>query len=456
MVLGVLAVVVPALVMRNFTVDDALIPIRYARHLREGLGYRFDPSGPSTDGVTPLPWAFLLAPLSGGTALDALARAKWLGALGVALAGGALGLGAADLAKGDRTRIAAAAVGLVVLGLAFPVGAYAASGMETGLATALATLAAVTASRRRLVATSLLAGLAASLRPELVMWSATLALGVAVLEARWKSAAIAFGLSIAPFALCVALRLIFFGRPVPLSVLAKPSDLSHGVTYAAAAALVLLTPLLVIAPLALRRGAPIARVLVAAFVVHLVAVSLAGGDWMPYARLVVPVAPSLVLAFVDLSSLSKPAWNGARALAAIVLGVLVATNAAPAGRHVGRDRAELVERAKPLLADCKTIAALDIGWVSAASDARIVDLAGLTDPAIAVLPGGHTSKRVDTSMLLDRGVDTVLVYSETRAVEWRLLRSDLFASRFAREAEIPFGTRGASYAVYRRRAPSAQ
>lgn len=446
--------------MRDFTVDDALIPIRYAQHLREGVGYRFNASGPITDGVTPLPWSFLLVPLSAGTAIEALVRAKWLGIASMALAGGVLGFRAADLAKGDRTRFGAAVVGLVVLGLAFPVGAYAASGMETGVATALATVAAVMASKRRVYATALLAGLAASLRPELVMWSATLSLGVAALEARWKTAALAFALSIAPFVACVVLRLAFFGRPVPLSVLAKPSDLSHGVTYAAAATLVLLTPLLVVAPFSLRRGGPIARVLVVAFAVHFVAVSLAGGDWMPYARLVVPVAPSLVLAFVDLASLSQPAWSAARALAAIVLGVLVASNAAPAGRHVGRDRTELVERATPLLADAKVIAALDIGWVSAASGARVVDLAGLTDPSIAVLPGGHTSKRVDTTMLLDRGVDTVLilVYSDPRAaarvVELRLLRSELFVSRFTRVAEIPFGTRGDSYAVYRRTEPS--
>ena len=50
-----------ALAMWGFTVDDALISIRYARHLADGVGYRFNPAGPSTDGVTPLPWPFLIA-----------------------------------------------------------------------------------------------------------------------------------------------------------------------------------------------------------------------------------------------------------------------------------------------------------------------------------------------------------------------------------------------------------
>ena len=97
------------------------------------------------------------------------------------------------------------------------------------------------------------------------------------------------------------------------------------------------------------------------------------------------------------------------------------------------------------------VAALDIGWVSAATEATIVDLAGLTDPSIALLPGGHTSKRVDVPMLLDRGVDAVLVYSEMRAVEARFVRSDLFQARFEEGVHLPVGTRGAFYVLYRRR-----
>ncbi len=66
--LGALAALVPALWMWGFTVDDALIAIRYARHLNAGIGWRFNAHGPSTDGVTPLPWPALLAPLAWGDA----------------------------------------------------------------------------------------------------------------------------------------------------------------------------------------------------------------------------------------------------------------------------------------------------------------------------------------------------------------------------------------------------
>jgi hypothetical protein len=266
-------------------------------------------------------------------------------------------------------------------------------------------------------------------------------------------------LAAAPFLVCAAIRLAIFGRPAPLAVLAKPSDLSHGALYVGAAALVVLTPLLVTAPFVLARGSTrgdrrdvaLARIVVLAFVAHAMAVLAAGGDWMPYARLMVPVAPSLVIAFVALLGASRLAFVGARLATALVLGVLLALRAAPAGRAVHQDRADLVVRARPVLADAHVVAALDVGWVSAATEASIVDLAGLTDPSIAMLPGGHTSKRVDTSMLLDRNVDTVIVYSDIRVVELRIVRTELFAARFEKTHELSVGSRGASYAVYRRR-----
>jgi hypothetical protein len=245
--------------------------------------------------------------------------------------------------------------------------------------------------------------------------------------------------------------MIFFGRPAPLAVLAKPSDLMHGWVYAGAAAFVVLTPILVCAPLALWRGRGVALAIVVAFLAHALAVVGAGGDWMPYARLLVPVAPSLVIAFVELSKETRAAWSASRLAAAGVLGVLLAAGTAPAGRRVYFDRADLVVRARPVLEGAHVVAALDIGWVGAATDAQIVDLAGLTDPSIALLPGGHTSKRVDVPMLLDRGVDTVIVYSEARVVEQRILRSELFQSRYEPGVQLPVGTRGAFYTVYRLR-----
>jgi hypothetical protein len=118
-------------------------------------------------------------------------------------------------------------------------------------------------------------------------------------------------------------------------------------------------------------------------------------------------------------------------------------------------------------AGVRRVASLDVGWVSAATEADIVDLAGLTDPEIAALPGGHTSKRVDARFLLAREPDALLIYApfglpaggieawpETvvqRAVEARLIREEVIVQRFGAPAWLPLGARGAGYVLLRQR-----
>jgi hypothetical protein len=121
---------------------------------------------------------------------------------------------------------------------------------------------------------------------------------------------------------------------------------------------------------------------------------------------------------------------------AFALGVYVVVVAGPRGRHVMADRADLVARARPLLSQAKRVAAVDIGWVSASTDAHIVDLAGLTDPEIAALPGGHTSKRISGAMLLDRDVDMLVLYN-AHVVTERLSRDPVVRSHYELAAELP-------------------
>lgn len=485
MLAGLVCALGPAVYMWGFTVDDALISVRYGLNLASGAGYRFDARGPSTDGVTPLPWPFVLAALAalrgaGGAALavSVLWRAKALGvalgALGGARLGWALG--------GTRAPRAYAAGALLVCGLSVPLAAHSASGMETSLATCLLTFAATS---RRALARGALAGLAASLRPELLPWALTFAAlsvprGPRGASSRARAAARgqlrvlagAVAAAAAPFAACVVARVLAFGAPTPLALLAKPSDVAHGLPYAGAALLASLTPLLAAAPLASLRargrvGAQ-GRALVVAAVVHAGVVVAVGGDWMPYARLVAPLVPGL--AFASCAVLPAAAsrvvrarvWAAARLVVALTLGAYLFQATAPRGRGVWADRLALIARARPELAGAQVVAALDIGWVSAATEATLLDLAGLTDPEIAVLPGGHTSKRVAPSLLLQRGADVVLVYTTSaelpgdapprgaRVVEVRLVRSELFVRRYTRAAFLPLGDSGAGYLVYRR------
>jgi hypothetical protein len=456
--LAVIAALAPSLYLWNFTVDDALIPVRYARHLADGAGYRFNVPGPMTDGVTPLPWPFVLATFAHGDALTVLMRAKYMGLLSwlgaAAMLGGAIGRAPASRAV--------KAASLALLALVVPVAAHAVSGLETGLAIALATAAAL--CTKRLYSCAILAGLAASLRPEMLPWALVLTAGTGwVANAPSRARVFSVAVSAAPFALCVLARLVFFGRAAPLSLLAKPSDLTHGAAYAGAAAILSLTPIVAFAPLALGRSRS-ASVIAGAAVAHVLAVAFAGGDWMPYARLMAPIAPSLLYAFVLAAPHAHRSATASRVTVAFAVGAYFMVYSAPAGRHVQRDREALIARTRPFVEDARSIASLDIGWPSAASEGAIVDLAGLTDPEIAVLPGGHTSKRVDVPFLLARKPEYVLVFVDkragesleawrdalfTRVLEARFAESDLFASHFHAIAFLPLGDRGNGYFLLR-------
>src|SRR5579883_1492450 len=462
--LGALVAVVPALRMWGFTVDDALISVRYARHLAAGVGWRFDAAGPTSDGVTPLPWPVVLAPLAGAEPLAVLARAKALGLLASAAAGAALGAAIGRVGAAPWWGRAAA---LAILALSVPVAAHAVSGMETALATALATAAVLLVRRPRWCA--IVAGTTAAFRPEMAAWAVTLAVcaGVAA-RVRPARAAAGVALALAPFACCALVRLAVWGRPAPLALLAKPGDATFGLTYAAVACVVTLAPALVLAPFALARSREALAIVLAASV-HVAAIVVVGGDWMPYARLMVPVVPGLSYAAVLAAARAHPLATAARSLAAACLGVaLLGQGAVADGRRVGADRRALVMAARPALAPARCVAALDVGWVGAATEADIVDLAGVTDLEIASLPGGHTSKRVDAILLRARHVDALLLYapdglpggdvarwleaSYPRVVEARLARDPVVARHFSATDWLPLGRRG-GYVLLRVRSP---
>jgi hypothetical protein len=455
--LGLAAALPLAAWMWGFTVDDALISVRYARHLASGVGYRFNADGPMTDGVTPLPWAFLLAPFAHADALAVLARAKSLG-LGA-------WLGAAAAWGGAIARVPAGAwvkaTAFAVVGLSVPLAAYAVSGMETGLAIALATVAAISSSRPLLAAS--LAGSVATLRPEMAAWALVLALGFELARAPLRPSRLVFAalLAVGPFALCAIARAIAFGSPAPLSLLAKPSDLGHGAIYTGAAVVVSLSPLLVLSPVALLRGPRSALAIAAAGAAHFAAMIAVGGDWMPYARLAAPVVPSLAYAFVLVAPHARVAMTVARGTLTLSVGVALLVSGGTSGRTVGADRAALVTSAHPILADASRIAVLDIGWASAATEAHLVDLAGVTDPTFAVLPGGHTSKRIDGAML--GAPDVILVYCLdpgdlagwqrtifSRDVDFRLAHDDYVSEHYKARAFLPLGAKGTGYVVLRR------
>lgn len=414
----------------GFTVDDALITCRYAHHLATGRGYVMNPGGPSTDGVTPLGYAHLLSLFAATGALTALTAAKVLGltvhTLGTAALAYAIAKGEAGFAKW---------AGMLAYLAALPASAYAVSGLETGFVAGLVSIGvSLRAMGRYDKAGITLLAIAAGLRPELLPMVMVLSVprGVHDLDARFGLAAFGrLALAALPFLAAAITRAVIFGRPAPLSSLAKRPDVSMGFRYAIASAL-LTGVIAVVAPLAWRRADRMTRWLAIAVVTHLAAITFAGGDWMPISRLMVPALPVLGLAVARLAATSNPVWVSLRLVAALAGEIFVWFNLGQKIMHVAPDRQALIEELREPLAGRRTIATLDIGFVGAAApDATIVDLAGVTDPEIAVLPGSHTEKQIPDGLLKSRDVDTLVLGLKDDAV----LIEPWEASSFARGVE---------------------
>jgi hypothetical protein len=453
--LGALVALVPMLWLWGFTVDDALISARVAHQLATGHGYRFNPSGSIVDAVTPLGWAPLLVPFAARDVWSTMVAAKWLGA--IAWLFGAAYLGTRLGALGKRSLL----VGLVALSTCVPLATWAVSGMETGLVAALTTLALGSGNGARLAL-----GLAAGFRPELAPWALTLTLGDAVIsegtaQVRMRRAAVGLVFAFGPFVLTALIRQRQFGAAYPLSLLAKPSDLSSGLRYALGGLVFCGPPWLMVAGPTWRHVTPRARVLGLAALVHVAALIVAGGDWMTLYRLFVPVLPSMILVGAEVAQHASRFASGARLFFALCASALLAFWLGPSARAVGYQRRELIEGAGPLLAGAERVATIDVGWVGATTSATVIDLAGVTDPSVARLPGGHTSKRLPDSFLESRQIDALVLLAEVphlgsleetpflRAVEQRvpLLAS---AERFRVVGSVPLlGTRQ-SYVIARR------
>lgn len=433
LLLGASAALASLLALWGFTVDDALITARVAASLAAGGGHRFNPGGPPVDAVTPLGFAHVLSPFASAGPLGAFAAARWLGAVAWVAAAGLLGVMIAR--RGRRT---VRFLPLAWIAVSAPLGAWASAGMETGLVVAMATLAL---AQHRLA--PLAAGLAAAWRPELLPWAMLLGVGTSLARSARPGPAIAgWALAVTP-ALGVGLaRAVAFGTAMPLAVLAKPASLKDGLGYAVAAALWTGAPWLVVAPRALRTLGRHELALLVAAAAHFPVLALAGGDWMPLFRLVVPVLPTFVLVGAAVAERASLPPTLARSALALGLSLHLAWELGPASRGVFRQRAELVANARPKLAGARAVACLDAGWVGVATSAEVVDLAGVTDPRIARLPGGHTSKRLPQELLESRGVDAVLALRDDQAGSWFRQNDARLAELaelkgFAEAAELP-------------------
>jgi hypothetical protein len=272
--------------------------------------------------------------------------------------------------------------------------------METGVVIALVTLSS-TRQRWGIIP----AGVAAAMRPELLVFAITLAAGR---SSSLKKLFYALVLSTLPALIVAILRTVYFGVPYPLSIAAKPADLSPGLFYSIQA-------LILAGPFWLWPGPGWSnlersdRGLALAVGAHLIAVALAGGDWMVLLRLVAPVLPATVRIAAQLASSRRWSWQIPGWVCAVGATAYLGVHTGLPSRNIVRQRMALMTSAAPLLNEAKVVATLDVGWVGIVHSGTVVDFAGVTSPEVAHLAGGHTTKRIDAALLRSRQVDHLIL-----------------------------------------------
>ncbi len=387
----------------GFTVDDAWIVSRVASHGAETGVFAFNRGSPPTDAVTPLGWAHLLGYVGGGlglsNALEFWALARWIGGASYLLSFFLVGY-AAHEHTGPRGWWKVPAVTLVCL----PAAIWAGAGLTAPVVGLLLLLAAFLLSQGTVRSGALLLGSAGAWRPELVPFAVALLVTRAAFAVQSvRQRCIQVGIVCAPVVVVMILRWLNYAHALPLSSVAKQPDFQSGLFYAAATAVWAGVPWLLWlrGPGAIRR-----REQLIPWIIHLVALVFVGGDWMPGLRLSAALFPWL--AWQVAPRLTK-AWHLMLFLGCAIFPVMLLAQQGADLRAVSERRLALIEAARPALVGANVVAGVDIGWLGIATDVQVVDLAGVTDPKIAALPGGHTSKAIYPGLFSGRNVDVWVI-----------------------------------------------
>lgn len=255
-----------------------------------------------------------------------------------------------------------------------------------------------------------LLGVVAAIRPELLPAVVTLAAVATRGLQNFTAASFRVLLAALPFLSMVLLRKALFDSFFPLAAIAKQAHLQSGIFYMAVTMLWGGLPMLLFAEVRLWRGSrPWAWIWLA----HLAGLVYAGGDWMPALRLTAPLYPWLVWKIGTHVQLHRR--TVIFAAPAVVFPVLMLLEQGSDFRNVTERRLALVEEGRRHLRGAEVVAATDIGWVGLSTEGTVVDLAGVTDPAIARLPGGHTSKAIYPGLFSDRDVDAWVIRAADRS-----------------------------------------
>lgn len=374
--------------------DDTFIYLRYVRNLEAGCGLRFNCGDPPVEGFTgPLYLALLWLGGRVTTQLIDLSQIVCTASLALALA---LAVWAAVLAGRGHERVQLPAVLAVSVAVALALDHFvllnAITGMETALGAAAVTAVALAAlAERRGLLLAAIAG-ALLVRPESLVFAVALPILPGLRRPRYLAAmaGVVAAITLARYAV--------FGALLPNTYHAKAGGTWRhaelGLAYLADAVadfpLALAAPLALLLPAGPRRRA--CGFLLAAAAAWFAFFLRSGGDLFEYSRLAFPLVPALyVLALAGIAELARRLVRRdlAGSLAAALVALAVAGRAVVAHRlapqHASPRVVEWAAIGNYLRSQFRgaTVATVPIGAIGYYSKLPIVDLVGLTEPAIA-------------------------------------------------------------------------
>lgn len=385
----------------RWTVDDAAITWAYARSIAAGAGPVLQPGGPAAEGWSDPTWlaVFVLVTWLG---LPLVLTAK---ALALACCAGVFaGFLVAARALSPRPALVAAVAGGVTAAVpSFVIWAF--SGLENPLYALLVTWLAVvmvrgplTGLRVAALAGALAAG-AALTRPDGLVYVVAFPV-VALLVTRRRGvapAAVALAVAAVPVGAYLTWRVLRFGLLVPNTAIAKAQGAPDPATLLELGGyggfLVVAAVLLGAVALALRSAARAGLVaILVPLALAVAAFAVLAPDWMGELRFATPVWPLAALLLVASVAVLRSAAAALVGLVAVAASLVVWVPAARAFRAspmvpvclVAQIDGRAMDGYLDATADAApTLLVPDVGGAALVGRARIVDLAGLTEPTIA-------------------------------------------------------------------------
>jgi arabinofuranosyltransferase len=375
--------------------DDAFIYLRYVKNVRAGCGLRFNCSEPPVEGFSSPLWLLLL--VAGSKVTRRLVTMTQI--VGTASIAGVLVTAPIVAAQhhGDRSasllhRGAAALIVAALLLFDHYALLNAVIGLEGGLAALAVLLAfgAVSAGRHK-TAVALSLGMVL-VRPEGIVFV------LALFVLPWARTPRVIGACASTILLVVLLRWSVFGDVLPNTVWAKAGGTARHVELGLAYAGKVIEdfPAVLLAPLALawRPARAHASYLLVASLMWMLGLVHAGGDTFEYSRLAFPLVPALTVCGVQGVVALAARWPVARRRRLAVHGAtlvfgLLAARAALLHALAPQHRFENVELWTATGQYLKAhypkarIATVPIGAIGYFSELEVLDLVGLTAPAVA-------------------------------------------------------------------------